>query len=92
MPWRTGSRYQLLADFLTAQSADEVTLNFAQIEAILRRPLPTSAHLREWWMGTPAASVPVRTWRQAGWEVASLTRRDREWLVTFRRRPVDTAP
>jgi len=48
MPNRTppGRKYQPLADYLAAHPADEVTLTFAQIEAILGAPLPSSAYLR----------------------------------------------
>ena len=87
MPWVR--KYQPLADHLAAQSADEVTLSFAQIEAILRATLPATAYLRFWWTNTSVAHPQVRAWRQAGWEVASLVRRDGEWVATFRRRPAD---
>ena len=87
---KAGGRYQPLADFLTAQSANEVTLSFAQIEAIVKWPLPPSASLREWWTSTAAAAVQVRLWQQAGWEVVRVARRDHQWVVTFRRRPVGT--
>ena len=85
-----GSRYQRLADYLTAQSADEVRLSFAQIEALLRAPLPTSAYLRYWWRGHGATYRAGQAWRAAGWEATALTRRADEWRVTFRRRPATT--
>ena len=44
-----GSKYQPLADYLAAQTADEVRLSFAAIEAILGAALPTSAYQRMWW-------------------------------------------
>ena len=80
-----------LADSLAAQPGDEVALTFTEIEAILKWPLPATAYLRTWWTRVSASQVQARMWRQAGWEVAGLARQDRAWLVTFRRRPADTA-
>ena len=77
--------YRPLAAYLAAQSADEVTLSFAQIRAILGRPLPSSAYLRTWWTTRSANTVRSQRWRAAGWE-ATLTQRADEWRVTFRRR------
>ena len=87
-----GSRYQRLADYLTEQSADEVTLSFAEIEALVGAALPTSAYLRDWWRNKGVHRGASRSWRAAGWEVATFTRRAGERWVTFRRRPADTAP
>ena len=79
------SKYQPLADHLAAQPADEVTLSFAEIMAILGAALPASAYVRAWWTGKSANSVRTQGWRQVGWEVTAVTRREREWWVTFRR-------
>ena len=83
------SKYQPLADYLAAQSADEVTLSFAQIEALIGTALPPSAHARAWWKSSPVVYTHVRVWRQAGWEVTAFTSRDDDRWVTFRRRPAD---
>jgi hypothetical protein len=51
---------------------DEVTLTFAQVEAILKRPLPPGAwHYRTWWQPPGMVRTPpqVRAWRTAGWDV-----------------------
>ena len=82
-----GSRYQRLADYLAAQSADEVALSFAEVEALVGAALPTSAYLRYWWRGYGATYRAGQAWRAAGWEATTLTRRADEWRVTFRRRP-----
>ena len=91
MPRPKSSRYQRLADYLAAQPGDEVRLNFAQIEALLGAPLPTSAYVRNWWWSKGAKRLAAQPWRAAGWE-ATLTQRADEWRVTFRRRPADAAP
>ena len=79
------SKYQPLADHLAAQPGDEVTLSFAEIMAILGAALPASAYVRAWWTGRSPNSVRTQGWRQVGWEVTAVTRREREWWVTFRR-------
>ena len=88
MPPPRGTKYQPLADYLAAQSADEVTLSLAQIDAILRAPLPTSAYFLAWWRSKGANRRASQPWRAAGWEVAAVAWRDGERRVTFRRRPV----
>ena len=90
MPSPKSSKYQPLADFLTRQSADEVVLTFAQIEGILRLPLPAAAYIRQWWMTTAVTYAHVQAWRRAGWEATALTWRGDERWVTFRRRPAAT--
>ena len=90
MPPPRVSKYQPLADYLAAQHADEVTLSFTQIEAILRRPLPTSAYLRPWWLTRRSHHVASLVWRAAGWDAIAVLRRAGERWVTFRRRPAST--
>ncbi len=81
-----GSTYQPLADYLTAQAVDEMTLSFDQIEAILRRRLPSSAYLRGWWTGRSANQARTRSWRATGWEATASEPRDDDRWVTFVRR------
>ena len=83
MPREQRKRYQLLADYLTAQSADEVTLGFAQIEALMRWRLPPSAPLPAWWR-----AMARRHLSTAGWAVAALDRWG--YTVTFARVPAET--
>ena len=86
MPPLQGRKYQPLADYLAAQSADEVRLSLSQIEALLGAPLPPSAYVRSWWWNKGAKQLAAQPWRAVGWE-AALNRRADEWRVTFRRRP-----
>ena len=85
-----GRRYQRLADYLTEQSADEVTLSFAEVEALVGAALPTSAYLRDWWRNKGTRQIAAQPWRVAGWEAVALTPRAGEWRVTFRRRSTAT--
>ena len=49
------------------QATSPVTLSFAEIEAILGRPLPASARRhRAWWSNSETQTVP-RQWLAAGW-------------------------
>jgi hypothetical protein len=49
-PARKPSRYQRLADWLTGQPHEGVTLTFAQVQTILGAPLPLSAEVdSSWW-------------------------------------------
>ena len=93
MPGLRGNKYQPLVDFLAAQPAgvDEVRLSFVQMEAMLGAPLPATAYLRVWWTSLSAAYPQVRRWRQAGWEVTTVTWHDGQRWVTFRHRLVDGA-
>src|SRR5687767_14578824 len=77
--------YQPLGDFLTAQELEEVTLTFAQLEALLGEPLPPDAWTQAWWANT--ASEQGRVWAAAGWQVQWVRRIREEAAVTFVRRP-----
>jgi len=74
----SGSKYQRLADHLAVQPGDAVALSFTHIEAILRRPLPSSALLPTWWR-----DIAARYLAAVGWAVWALDR----WgsTVTFMR-------
>jgi hypothetical protein len=54
-----------LVDFLAAQSADQVTLSFTEIEALIGRPLSISAtQSQAWWI--QASQRHVRDLRATG--------------------------
>ena len=78
------SKYDALARYLAAQSADRVTLTLAEIEAIIGQPLPAGARQRRWW-GVPHASPfmlrPVI--RAAGWRLVLDAFWGRTPAVTF---------
>ncbi len=63
------SRYELLERFLRSRAENEVPITFAEIERILGRPLPASAHEhRAWWSNNPANNVMTKAWLAAGYE------------------------
>ncbi len=60
--------YKGLRDYLSSNSEHELTLTYDQIERILGRPLPGSAHgphKRQWWANTTTHSQ-ARSWLEAG--------------------------
>ena len=73
--------YQPLIDHLAAQPAatGTVTLTFAEIEELIRRPLPASAYLLAWWHAR--SKPPIRYWQSIGWQVERVDLRRR--VVTF---------
>ena len=89
MPRPQGRKYQPLADYLAAQTADEVALSFSEIRAILKRPLSATAYLPEWWTGNSVHRRKAQRWQAAGWEATAFASRDDDRWVTFRRRPAD---
>lgn len=63
------SRYDGLAVFLRAQSAERVPMTFAEIERVTKAKLPASAHKhRPWWSNNPTNSVMTRVWLDAGFK------------------------
>jgi hypothetical protein len=80
-----GSAYQPLVEYLAAQSADAVTLSFAQIEALIRRRLPASAYLAAWWTAKDRKSMRFQNWRAAGWEATTFVSHEDDRQVTFQR-------
>ena len=57
------NKYEPLADYLKAQSRDELVLSFDEIEEIVGFALPRSAYRAEWW-GDDTPEYP-RLQRQA---------------------------
>ena len=88
-PQRTRWKYEPLRAYLAAQTSNQLTLSFSQIEAVLRQPLPASAWLRTWWMNNlnPRSRPQARAWLSAGWLVAKMYSNGREFTVMFVRQP-----
>lgn len=82
------SLYQPLANFLTTQPAERltVTLAFAELRAMLGQPLPASAWGRSWWM-TRTRAPQTRAWSTSGWRVLTVNVRGGHEAVTFMRVP-----
>jgi hypothetical protein len=61
-------KYEQLSAFLTRQTAGEVPMTFAEIEALIGRRLPPSARKhRPWWSNNPSNSVMTQAWLKAGY-------------------------
>lgn len=76
------SKYQPLFEYLRQQpDSVPVELTFAEIEAILGRPLPPTATVnRAWWANSQAPQA--RLWQAAGWLVDDVN--FKEQTVVFR--------
>jgi len=62
------SRYEPLEQFLRQREQTEVPMTFAEIERIIGRPLPKSAHThRAWWSNNPSNNVMTKSWLAAGY-------------------------
>ena len=81
---RSGS-YDALGQHLQRLSARTVTLTFADLERVFKRPLPTSARVhRAWWSNERSgAHTHARAWMAIGWIVDRVNLRNS--TVTFRR-------
>lgn len=65
----SASSYAAIGTHLKEHDAGEATLSFDEIESIIGRPLPASAHRhRAWWANTDTHSQAL-TWLSAGWKV-----------------------
>jgi DNA-binding transcriptional regulator YiaG len=81
-----GSKYQPLLDYLLRSDRPEVTLTFAEIEAIMAEKLPESARtLRGWWSNRSKGALQATSWMNAGFLVAALDMEAEK--VTFRKPP-----
>lgn len=64
--------YAPMMQFLTAQAADRIRLDFREVERILGRPLPKSAgDYQAWWANDPTHSQ-AKAWLEAGWQTENL--------------------
>lgn len=77
----SASSYAAIGTYLQDASGKETTLSFDDIEGIIGRPLPASAHRhRAWWANTDTHSQAL-TWLAAGWKVEAADLDAKE--VTF---------
>jgi hypothetical protein len=61
-------KYQPLEAFLSGCEADETTMSFEEIEAVIGADLPEAAHThRAWWSNNPSNNVMTRCWLAAGY-------------------------
>ena len=79
-----GSKYNPLYSHLRRQGTEEVTLTFAQIEALIGERLPASARTqRAWWSNRKRGAVQAQAWMGAGYHVEDLDLA--QGRVTFRK-------
>lgn len=77
----SASSYAAIGTHLKELEGPEATLSFDEIESIIGRPLPASAHRhRAWWANTDTHSQAL-TWLSAGWKVEAADLESQE--VTF---------
>jgi DNA-binding transcriptional regulator YiaG len=77
-------KYQPLLEFLRGSQHTEVTLTFAEIEALMNHTLPDSARSkRAWWSNRSKGALQASAWMEAGYRVENVDL-DRQ-QVTFRK-------
>jgi DNA-binding transcriptional regulator YiaG len=68
-----GSKYYPLFEHLQGSGRDEITLTFAEIEALLGLDLPPSARSRRaWWSNRSKEALQASAWMEAGYHVEDL--------------------
>jgi DNA-binding transcriptional regulator YiaG len=82
---KEGSKYQPLLDYLRQNSHQgEVTLNFADIEALINDALPASARTQQaWWSNRKKGALQASAWIEAGYRVETVDLDSQR--VTFRK-------
>ncbi|MDQ2652833.1 MAG: hypothetical protein M3Z20_07280 [Chloroflexota bacterium] len=77
-------KYEPLAEHLESQVANEITMSFADVEALVGK-LPQSAHEhRAWWANSTSQVEAKDGWLSVAWEVGDVDQA--KGVVTFRRR------
>jgi DNA-binding transcriptional regulator YiaG len=85
---KEGSKYQPLLENLCGSNQHEVTLTFAQIEALMNEALPESARSkRAWWSNRTKGALQASAWMEAGYRVEDVDL-DRQ-QVTFRKSTIN---
>jgi DNA-binding XRE family transcriptional regulator len=70
---KEGSKYQPLLEYLCGSNQHEVTLTFAQIEALMNEALPESARSkRAWWSNRSKGALQASAWMEAGYRVEDV--------------------
>ncbi len=76
--------YEPLEKYLFQQTGTSVAMTFAEMERVIGRKLPPSAHKRnEWWSNNATNHSQAKAWLNAGFETANLDRKARK--VVFKR-------
>jgi len=81
-----GSKYQALLAYLSRSDRLQVTLTFAEIEALMGEALPPSARSkRGWWSNRSKGALQASAWMNAGYMVSALDLTQE--AVTFQKPP-----
>ncbi|PSB27085.1 transcriptional regulator [Stenomitos frigidus ULC18] len=81
-----GSKYQPLLDVLRQSDQLQITLTFAEIEALLGEGLPPSARSkRGWWSNRSQGALQATAWMSAGYLVEAIELDNEQ--VTFSKPP-----
>ena len=79
----TRSRYAALANWLSQQKEDQISLTFEQIEGIVRSSLPDSAlQSRAWWANDRVGHYHSILWLEAGWTVTFVDLSEKQVIFT----------
>jgi DNA-binding XRE family transcriptional regulator len=70
---KRGSKYHALFERLSTSGQEEITLTFAEIEALIGEELPPSARTRRDWWGNREGALQASAWMRAGYHVASVS-------------------
>jgi YD repeat-containing protein len=67
------SKYEPLEQYLKSQTATELRMTFADVEALIGTPLPRSAILyRMWWSNNASNHVHAQSWLDAGYRTEQV--------------------
>jgi len=68
-----GTKYHPLFEYLLFSGQGQITLSFAEVEAILGASLPPSARKREeWWSNSPSGHSQARAWLRANYRTSNV--------------------
>jgi|SRR6185312_988476 hypothetical protein len=68
-----GTKYHPLFEHLLFNGHGQMTMTFAEIEAVLNARLPPSARKREeWWSNSPNGHSQARAWMRAGYKTSQV--------------------
>lgn len=79
-------KYQPLYDFLKRQTADQVSLTFAELEELLGFPLPNSAYTYSVWWTSSSGHTQTQSWLRAGFDTVNPGAAVRTRTITFQRK------
>jgi hypothetical protein len=68
-----GTKYHPLFEHLLFSGQGQLTMTFAEIEAVLGAQLPPSASTRqEWWSNSPRGHSQAKAWMRASYETSQV--------------------